>query len=205
MLPDGKNCALLGSFLVWALVAPESRKLGQPGPNPRQLRPTPPQAVCGRPPKDFLSGNNRLRPPPRTPCASYCVYESGRWGGSWCWTEREGTPDRNWGAPCAPCANDADALELPGVGAEAERSWPGLAVLEPAPYRVCWCPGSRTGCAAGEHFDIEAPGGRVLCSPCGGVGACWPRRAVGRSGARQLGGRRLPKGGASHGADGAGR
>ena len=43
-------------------------------------------------------GNNKPRPPAGTRCAEPCVYEKGRWGSSYCYTE-----DGNWGAECIPC------------------------------------------------------------------------------------------------------
>ena len=43
-------------------------------------------------------GNHEPRPPSGTRCASHCIDEHGRWGGSYCYTE-----DGNWGAECVPC------------------------------------------------------------------------------------------------------
>ena len=45
--------------------------------------------------------NNRLRPPAGTRCAEPCIYEKGRWGSSYCFTE-----DGNWGAECVSCPGE---------------------------------------------------------------------------------------------------
>ena len=45
------------------------------------------------------TGNAMQRPPPGTKCAEPCVFESGRWGSSWCYTDGNG----QWGAECVSC------------------------------------------------------------------------------------------------------
>ena len=44
------------------------------------------------------SHSKMARPPEGTRCVEPCVYENGRWGSSYCYTE-----DGNWGAECKPC------------------------------------------------------------------------------------------------------
>ena len=45
------------------------------------------------------AGNGIQRPPAGTKCAEPCVFESGRWGSSWCSTDGNG----QWGAECVSC------------------------------------------------------------------------------------------------------
>ena len=50
-----------------------------------------------------------LRPSQNTKCLSECIYETGRWGSSWCYTN--GTADeenRQWGAECVSCSGNKD-------------------------------------------------------------------------------------------------
>ena len=51
------------------------------------------------------TGNAMQRPPPGTKCAEPCVFESGRWGSSWCYTEENGSEEKGsqWGAECVSC------------------------------------------------------------------------------------------------------
>ena len=55
---------------------------------------------------DFLesdpnnAGNKKQRPAAGTRCVAPCVIETGRWGSSWCNTEKDGS---QWGAECVPC------------------------------------------------------------------------------------------------------
>lgn len=58
--------------------------------------------------KDAGNKNHRDRPPVNTPCVEPCVQSAGRWGSSYCFTERgHGSSmddhDRNWGAECTTC------------------------------------------------------------------------------------------------------
>ena len=43
-------------------------------------------------------GNHEPRPASGTRCAGPCIYDQGRWGSSYCYTE-----DGNWGAECVAC------------------------------------------------------------------------------------------------------
>ena len=51
------------------------------------------------------AGNGIQRPPAGSKCAKPCVFESGRWGSSWCYTEENGSEEKGsqWGAECVSC------------------------------------------------------------------------------------------------------
>ena len=46
------------------------------------------------------AGNNKARPPAGSKCIGACVYQKGRWGKSYCYTEAD---KGQWGAECTPC------------------------------------------------------------------------------------------------------
>jgi len=115
----------------------------------------PPGCAGGFSEQASRAGNARDRPHVGTPCAAPCVQERGRWGHSWCWTEPEGTSDRQWGAPCVDCMNAADALDVRGIGSQSFWRWVGLSIVEVGSYRVCWCAGGPQSCLLDDMFDIE--------------------------------------------------
>jgi len=47
------------------------------------------------------SGNGKLRPPSGTKCVEDCVFQSGRWGSSWCFTAKDKS---QWGGECLDCS-----------------------------------------------------------------------------------------------------
>ena len=56
------------------------------------------------------SWNGKQRPPAGTKCVKPCLFEAGRWGSSWCYTEEK---SGNWGAGCVPCPpGDSKSFEF---------------------------------------------------------------------------------------------
>ena len=49
------------------------------------------------------SGNGLQRPPAGTKCTSKCFIDSGRWGSSWCYTDKN---NFQWGAECVKCGSE---------------------------------------------------------------------------------------------------
>eukprot|EP00662_Eupelagonemidae_sp_cell21_P057816 gene57816-biopygen89623 len=97
---------------------------------------------AGAPSRDVpANSNGRDRPPAGTQCNEACVIHAGRWGATFCYTEPDGYPSRQWGAECAPCpsaaptaatsqpcaCNGLTSCSVPGDGCGADascQSWP---------------------------------------------------------------------------------
>eukprot|EP00494_Astrolonche_serrata_P031466 UN31735 len=90
------------------------------------------------------SGNGRMRPPAASPCVGDCIVGIGRWGTSWCYTEPEGTPNRQWGSDCIPC--DCAATNLNGT-------WENGSEYFLVEQTEC------TGTVDGLRMDIQIVGG----------------------------------------------
>ena len=45
-----------------------------------------------------------IQPPAGTKCVEPCIFDSGRWGSSYCTTD---TVSRNWGAECVMCSSES--------------------------------------------------------------------------------------------------
>jgi len=107
-----------------------------------------------------MAGNGMQRPPAGTKCSKPCVFQSGRWGSSWCHTD-----DKQWGGECVTCpARDSkipfkSSTSLQGNAiAGVNARWPGQ-ILATTPHL-----------AAGEGHDSTIGTYSSESMPYGAIG-----------------------------------